>query len=290
MRRRDQDVGGERSVGGGFSKRERIREHLLDLMEALGPGDAIPSERSLCGELGVSRPTVRAAIDGLVRDGLLVRRHGQGVFLAQPKIAQNLASTDATRHAVAGVDGVWSSRTIEFATVGAGVRVGRKLNLAPAAQVLRIVRLRLVDGVPMALDTLFVPVALVPGLSAVDLEKNSFYELLESRYGIGVCSAVQTIEPTAANPDEAALLGIAAYGPALLFERVTEDEDGRLVEFAHAVYRGDRYKIVSHLTLSGDHRRGRVLSGEWSTAAAPQLGTMPMEPFFAAPVHPAADS
>lgn len=66
----------QRGASGGTLKRERVREVLLDLIEARRPGDAIPSERTLCGELGVSRPTLRAAVDTLVASGLLVREHG----------------------------------------------------------------------------------------------------------------------------------------------------------------------------------------------------------------------
>ncbi|MFC1434681.1 GntR family transcriptional regulator [Streptacidiphilus sp. N1-3] len=267
-----------------FSKRERIREYLLDLVETLDFGQAIPSERRLCAELGVSRPTLRGAVDDLVRDGLLVRRHGQGMFVAQPKIAQDLAQTAPSRHTVAGVDGTWSSRTVDFRTISAGARVGRRLRLSPAAPVLRITRLRLVDQLPMSVDTLFLPEGLVPGLTAADLEQHSFYDLLESRYGVGVSEAVQTIEPTVTDEDEAALLDVPVHFPALLFERVTEDEAGRVVEFAHSLYRGDRYRIVSRLSLSKDRRGGRVLSGEWSTAA-PAAGpsTLPTDPFFAGP-------
>jgi GntR family transcriptional regulator len=184
---------------------------------------------------------------------------------------------------VAGVEGVWSSSTLSFQETGAGARVGKFLRLAPSARVLRISRLRSVDDEPMSIETLHVPAHLMPGLTADDLERHSFYDLLESRYGIGVATAVQTIEPTALNPDEAALLCVPEYDPALLFERVTEDEEGRAVEFAHAVYRRDRYRIVSQLTLSKDRRRGRVLSGAWSTAS--ESAAVPADPFFAGPVR-----
>jgi GntR family transcriptional regulator len=270
--------------GNHHSKRERIRDHLLDLIEPLEHGSAIPSERRLCADLGVSRPTLRGAVDDLVRDGRLERRHGQGVFVARPKIAQDLAQTAPARHAVAGVDGVWSSRTVDFRTISAGARVGRRLRLAPAEPVLRITRLRLVDAAPMSVDTLFLPKGLVPGLTAEDLERHSFYALLESRYGIGVSEAVQTIEPTVTDEDEAALLEVPVHFPALLFERATEDESGRVVEFAHSVYRGDRYRIVSRLSLSEDRRQGRVLSGAWATAASgPGVRTLPADPYFAGP-------
>ncbi|GAA1251433.1 GntR family transcriptional regulator [Kitasatospora nipponensis] len=267
-----------------FSKRERVREHLLDLIETLDIGEGIPSERRLCADLEVSRPTLRAVVDDLVRAGKLVRRQGQGVFVAQPKIAQDLTQTSRTRHTVAGVSGTWTSRTVDFTRISAGARVGRRLRLAPSAPVLRITRLRLVDGEPMSVDTLYLPEELVPGITAQDLEEHSFYDLLETRYGIGVTEAVQTIEPTVTDEDEAGLLGVPAHFPALLFERVTEDGLGRVIEFAHSVYRGDRYRIVSRLSLAQGRGRGRVLAGEWSTAAGgddPQ--GLPADPFFASP-------
>ena len=274
----------ETETARALSKRERIREHLLDLVETLGPGGAVPSERRLCDQLGVSRPTVRAAVDDLVRDGLLIRRHGQGMFVAQPKIAQNLVGVGPARHVVAAVDGAWSSRTVSFQETGAGARVGKYLRLAPSARVLRISRLRFVDDEPMSVDTLYIPAHLVPGLTAADLERHSFYDLLEGRYGIDLATAVQTIEPTALNADEAALLHVPEYDPALLFERVTEDEQGRVVEFAHAVYRRDRYRIVSQLTLSKDRRRGGAHSGAWSIAS--EAPTSPGDPFFAGAARP----
>jgi GntR family transcriptional regulator len=274
----------------GRLKRDRVREHLLDLVETLEPGQAIPSERRLCAELAVSRPTVRAVVDDLVRDGLLVRRHGQGMFVARRKIAQALALAPAaasqapqTAHVMAGVTGAWSSRTVDFTRISAGARVGRRLRLAPSAPVLRVTRLRLVDGEPMSVDTLYLPEELMPGITARDLEENSFYELLEVRYGIGVTGATQTIEPTVTDDGEAALLGVPIHFPALLFERVTEDGDGRVVEFAHAVYRGDRYRVVARLSLARNRDGGRVLAGEWSTRGGEPGAGMPGDPYFAGP-------
>ena len=78
------------------TKQAETRDLVLDLIEQLAVGDAIPSERQLTADFGVSRLTVRAALDDLVREGYLVRRHGSGTFVSEPKIAQELTMTSFT--------------------------------------------------------------------------------------------------------------------------------------------------------------------------------------------------
>ncbi|WNI18547.1 GntR family transcriptional regulator [Actinacidiphila sp. ITFR-21] len=231
-------------------KRERVRDHLMELVESREPGDPIPSERALCEQLGVSRPTLRSAVDELVTTGLLVREHGRGMFVARAKITQELVP-DASAHRLPQASGSWAGRVLEFTTVQAGARVGRKLHISPAAGIVYIARLRLVDGEPMAIEHLHVPAALVPGLGPADMESGDFYDVLRDRYGVRVHEAVQSIEPTVTNEEEARLIGVPVLSPALLFERLTKDAAGRPVEYVHSVYRGDRYRIVSRLSLSG---------------------------------------
>jgi GntR family transcriptional regulator len=116
-------------------------------------------------------------------------------------------------------------------------------------------RLRLADRETMAIETLHVREALVPGLTARDLEGGSFYELLRSRYGIVIAGGMQTIEPTVTNPEESEALGVPLHSPAFLFERVTRSERDEIVEFVHSIYRGDRYRLVTDLTaVPSPHR------------------------------------
>jgi GntR family transcriptional regulator len=228
------------------TKQSLTRQQVLDLIERLGVGTAIPSERQLSADLGVSRLTLRAALDDLVREGYLVRRRGSGTYVQQPKIAQELTMTsfseDMRRRGMTP-----GSRTLSLQRQLAGAGLGRALQVSPSEEVLVIKRLRLADGEAMAIETLHIPSALVPDLTAKSLA-GSFYELLEQRYGIVIASGVQAIEPTVTDEDESAALGVPLHSPALLFERTSRDTTGRTVEFVQSVYRGDRYRIVSELS------------------------------------------
>jgi GntR family transcriptional regulator len=228
------------------TKQSEARNRVLDLIEQLEVGEAIPSERQLTRELGVSRLTVRAALDDLVREGLLVRKHGSGTFVSQPKIAQELTMTSFTedmqrRGMVPG------SRTLELRVAPAGAHLGRLLHVSPSEAVMIISRLRLADSETMAIETLHVRASLVPGLTAPDLERQSFYEILEERFGITIVGGQQTIEPTVTNEEESAALGVPLHSPAFLFERTTRSATGEIVEYVRSIYRGDRYKLVTEL-------------------------------------------
>ncbi|MDL2079013.1 GntR family transcriptional regulator [Streptomyces sp. GXMU-J15] len=237
------------ATSGAILKRERVRDAILELIEARRPGDAIPSERTLCSQLGVSRPTLRAAVDELVVAGLLVREHGRGMFVAAEKITQELVS-DPNSMSLPQAGGVWTSRLLELRRHPAGARVSRKLRISPAAEILYVARLRLVDGSPIAIEHLHVRTDLAPGLTSDELQQGDLYEHLRDRHDIRVSEAVQSIEPTVVTRAEAELLQVPELSPALLFERLTTDTRGRAVEYVHSLYRGDRYRIVSRLTLS----------------------------------------
>jgi GntR family transcriptional regulator len=229
-----------------MTKQSQARDRVLDLIEQIGVGEAIPSERQLSVELGVSRLTLRAALDELVREGYLERRRGSGTFVREPKIAQELTMTSFSEDMQSrGMRP--ASRTLSLVTTTAGARLGRFLNVSPSERIVIAQRLRLADSETMAIEELHVPEALVPDLTARDLEQHSFYELLEQRYGIVIAGGIQTIEPTVTNEDESEALGVPLHSPAFLFERTTRDDTGRIVEFVRSIYRGDRYRLVTEL-------------------------------------------
>lgn len=228
-----------------ITKQSHTRQQVLDLIAQLGIGSAIPSERQLSADLGVSRLTLRAALDDLAREGYLVRRRGSGTYVQQPKISQELTMTsfseDMRRRGMRP-----GSRMLSMKTEHAGPRLGRFLNVSPSEQIVVVKRLRLADGETMAIETLHIPESLVPGLTPKSLS-GSFYDLLRDTYGIEIASGTQSIEPTVTNDEESAALGVPLHSPAFLFERTSRDGGGRTVEFVRSIYRGDRYRIVSEL-------------------------------------------
>jgi GntR family transcriptional regulator len=233
-----------------MTKQRETRERVLGLIEDLRTGDAIPSERQLGVDLGVSRLTVRAALDDLVREGYLIRRRGAGTFVNEPKVAKGLTissfSDDMRERGMSP-----GSRTIDLSIVAAGARLGRILHVSPSEPVIAVKRLRLADGEPMASELLHVRQSLGPGLTARDLEENSFYVLLASRWQVEIVGGSQSVEPTVTNEEESAALGVPLHSPALLFERVTRTAAGDIVEFTSSTYRGDRYRLVSELGAGG---------------------------------------
>jgi GntR family transcriptional regulator len=233
-----------------MTKQRETRERVLELIDPLPVGAAIPSERQLGVDLGVSRLTVRAALDELVREGYLVRRRGAGTFVAEPKVAKGIDITSFSDDMRArGLRP--ESRTLELREIPAGARLGRILHVSPSEPIVSVKRLRLADGEPMAVELLHVRSSLVPGLSARDLEENSFYELLADRYDVAIVGGTQTVEPTVTNEEESAALGVPLHSPALLFERVTRSSEGEVVEFTTSTYRGDRYRLVTEIGVGG---------------------------------------
>jgi GntR family transcriptional regulator len=147
--------------------------------------------------------------------------------------------------------------SLEVKIVPAGAPLGRLLHVSPSEPVMVAKRLRLADHETMAIETLHVRESLVPDLTAADLQEHSFYELLRNRYVTTISGGVQTIEPTVTDEEESEALGVPLHSPAFLFERVSRDSSGEVVEFVRSVYRGDRYRIVTDLSTQPEARDAR---------------------------------
>lgn len=210
------------------------------------PGKALASEPDLAVRFGVSRMTVRQAISELAYDGLLERIHGKGTFVREQRPLKRLLSNAA----VIGLFDALASQGKEMISEvrGTGVApaegvVARNLEIPPGAPVVRIVRLRFVDAVPVALQSSYLPQDLVPGLEREDLSRGSLLARLRQRYGLTMPYARQTISARNAIAQEAHLLH-GRPGDALLYvEKVTYTAERRPVEYVQIVFAPDRYQL-----------------------------------------------
>lgn len=213
------------------------------------PGDLIPSERDLCNEHGISRMTVRQAIVALVNEGRLRREQGKGTFVAQPKIEQRLGSVTSFTQDMSSRGKRVESQVLRQELTLAQPEVAAALGLEPNKQVMLLERLRLVDGVPLALETCHLHFPGCESLRQEDLAHQSLYNVLARKYGLVPSQAYQQMEATICEPYPLRLLGLSRGSPVLLIRRTALMQDGHAFEYTVSIYRGDKY--IFHAQLTG---------------------------------------
>lgn len=214
----------------------------------LVPGQTLPPERDMASLTGLSRVTVRKAVEGLVQQGLLVQRRGSGTFVA-PRVermeqALSLLSSFTEDMARRGksVDSLWLARHIDAPAPEEVMGLG----LGAGDRIARLERVRRSDGVPLAIERAALPLSVLPDPQGVT---ESLYAVLQAR-GMRPVRAVQRI--TAANLGErdAELLGVAPGAAGLKIERIGYLANGRAVEFTRSLYRGDAYDFAVELKMA----------------------------------------
>jgi GntR family transcriptional regulator len=234
------------SIETGQPKYRLLRDALIALIRELPPGSAVPTERELCERFGVSRGTVRQALDRLAAEQRIHRHQGKGTFVAKAKIDQMLELTSHTEFIRArGMEP--ASRLIGVSRVPVEADVAVMIGLAEGDEVLQIERVRLADSEPLAVELLYLDAKRFDGIAAVLGESQSLYQVLRAGYGVELAWAEETIEAVVAPEREAGLLGIHAGAPVLLRCRQSFDANGLPVEFVRSVYRADRFRFRTRL-------------------------------------------
>ncbi len=235
----------------------------LDLAETLrhriadGESGALPSEAALGAEFGVSRVTVRRALEVLRSEGLVHSRRGAGWFVAMDPIRQPLGRITTLEAALEAAGASPSRRVLEFAFETAPGDVAKVLGLEADAETLRVTRLNLADGEPFALVTVWVPAALGEHLSRADVEQSTFTDLLPL-HGVEPGRITQTITAVAAEGLEASRLGVPVGSPLLACQRVTYDRgtgdrDGTAVMVSQHRYAAHLTALEVEFSPGGNH-------------------------------------
>lgn len=227
--------------------RKRIEKAMDPETGILPPGASLPSEREIASLTGLSRVTVRNAIQALVEAGTVVQRQGSGTFVTEKaqRVEQSLShltsfSEDMARRGMKSTS-VWLERSICLPSPEETMALALSANDSVA----RISRLRMADDRPMAIERAALPVDILPNPIAVT---SSLYDVLEQD-GNRPIRAIQKISAINLAMDDADLLGVAEGAAGLRIERVSYLPSGRVAEFTKSIYRGDAYDFVAELRL-----------------------------------------
>ncbi len=240
----------------------KARRIFLLLKERIGSGDLppgarLPGEPALATEHGVSRVTIRRALDMLAQDGLIDRRAGAGTFVrTQSPVRPLVADLSNVLSHIVEMGRRTGIRLLSFAYAQPPAAVADALGMKPGERTQRSVRLRLIDGAPFSYLITHVPERIGLTYSEQDLATVPLLALLE-RSGVTVERATQAIGATLAGPEVAEALGLEIGSPLLSLTRVVYAPSGDGVEHLHALYRPDRYSFEMELTRAGEGEERR---------------------------------
>lgn len=219
---------------------QKAQQAILEMIEGpeFSAGDRIPSERDLSTRFGISRMTMRKAINNLVDQGVLERRSTAGTFITTPSVERpfdqdspySISQIVEQRGANPG------SRLLFFELAEANPKVAKRLAIEPGAALIVIRRLRLANNIPFCVETSYLPAARVPGLVAADLMGDaSLYSLLKTRYGITIIGGEGLVSVSPTTAQEAELLGLKPESLALIYRTVAQDQADKPIEYLTSV-------------------------------------------------------
>jgi GntR family transcriptional regulator len=217
--------------------RGQIRRHELL------PNDRLPSERELCEEYHISRITVRKALSTLAQEGLVHSTVGKGNFVAETAFDEELQPLSSFTQDLARRGMTASSLTLDQAIVPADDGLAARLGIPRGAEVVRLHRLRLADGLPIAVQLTQLPHHLCLDLLRFDFTKRSLYDVLRGEYKLVLVRSTTEILAALAQPEEAALLKLKRPAAVLVSEQTTYLANGAVIEVTRSVFNADRYRL-----------------------------------------------
>jgi GntR family transcriptional regulator len=218
---------------------------------AFPPGGRLPGERQLATSVGVSRSTLRQALNRLAEEGQLDRSAQRGWFVPRqvvgepPSTLQSFSEMARARGLTPG------ARVLSQRVRPASFDEGQRLRIAPAAKVIELRRLRTMDAIPVCVDTSVIVLARVPAMAAVDMTDRSLYETIEEVSDVRIARSAYTVRADACDAETARLLDIDPGTPILIGDETTYDVTGGVVLVGSMFYRADAYRFQADLFRRG---------------------------------------
>jgi GntR family transcriptional regulator len=233
-----------------------VREHLRRRVAAMPEHALLPPEPLLCAEYGVSRITLRRAVEGLVADGHLVREQGRGTYVTRPAVRHEYRESFV--HRIAGFNSVMTEQGAQVGTTVIAQRVvpsppavAAQLGIGTTDDVVELERLRSVDGAPNHVAHSFLPAALYPKAAEEDFSEGSLYEYLRREYAADLASARIVVDVGTADHAEAALLRVVAGSPLLVVRTTVHDSDGQPLVHSFSRLRPDVSQVEFEVSVGG---------------------------------------
>jgi len=234
----------------------QLHDQIENAIQAgdIKPGEPLPSERLMAEMSNVSRITVRKAVQALVNDGLIVQRQGSGTSVAPKvqRVQQSLSRLTSFSEDMSRRGSTVQSNWLEKGLFDPSPRETVALGLSTNSQVARISRLRIADGVPLAIERASLSPQFLPDPENVG---RSLYSYLE-KLGCKPARAIQRISASNINMADAELLVVEEGFAGLNIERTSYLPTGQVVEFTRSIYRGDAYDFVAELEIGDDVKSG----------------------------------
>jgi GntR family transcriptional regulator len=225
--------------------RERLRERILDGTYA--PQARLPAESELGAIFGVSRITVRQALNDLQKEGAIFTVPGKGTFVAKPRPSQDLNRLEGFGEAMSRKGHRIVNQVVKHATVAASPEVATRLGLPPGAPVTEINRVRFLDHAPVSFEVTWLPTSVGERLRHENLAERDIFLILETDYGIALDHADIQIGAVNADPELAAALSVAPGMALLRIERLTFTQDGVPLDYEHLYVRGEAFQYALRL-------------------------------------------
>lgn len=227
----------------------QLKGIILEMIENedVKPGDMIPTERELCEFHDISRMTVRMAIMELVNEGVLYREQGKGTYVAHQKPKHELTKLTSFSDEMERMGHEVETALLSFQKIPSTKKVANALGIQQGETVIEIIRLRLIDDEPYALETVWLDINKYHQLTEKQVAENSLYDIFRNDYEIVADHARQTIEPVHLNDHEKSLFQITGDSLGLLFYQTTYTEQEEVIEYSRSVYRIDKHKFELYI-------------------------------------------
>ena len=219
----------------------KLYSSLIERIKSLEIGDAIPSERTLCTEYGVSRTTVRNAISELELNGFVKRVQGKGTFVISQEVMHNLSDYFSFTDQIKRLGQIPSSEIIEYHIENANPEIRDIMNLTESDLIITFLRLRKANDTPMMLETTSIKYDDFPEITKKLLEEKPLYEILKNNYGVSIYKVIESFSVSILSSEEAKFLDVKNSDPCLNITRVSSDMYGSVIEYTKSLARADKF-------------------------------------------------